>query len=101
MEVLAMILIAVRDDRLGFTDLVQHDDDFAALDLLDLPREQLAHLAGELLPDAGALAFPDALDDALLRRLDRGSPELLERDFFLKDVPGREVRILEIGRAHV
>src|SRR5882762_7099898 len=51
----------------------------------------------ELLADAGALPFAHALDDALLRRLDRGAAELIERHFFLEHVPRLELRILEPG----
>src|ERR1041385_3848886 len=93
MEVLAVILVAVRDDRFGFTELVEHDDDLAALDLLDFAREQLADLARELFADAGALAFAHALDDALLGRLHRRAAELLERHLFLEHVAGLEVRV--------
>src|SRR2546426_6717457 len=49
-EVLAVILLAVGDDRLGFAELREHDDDLAPLDLLDFAREELSHLVGELLP---------------------------------------------------
>ena len=42
MEVLAMVLLAVRDDRLRLAELVEHDHELAALDLLDLAGEQLA-----------------------------------------------------------
>ena len=37
-EVLAVVLLAVRDDRFGLAELVQHDDELAALDLLHLAR---------------------------------------------------------------
>jgi hypothetical protein len=39
MEVLAMILLAVGDDRLRLAELVEHDDELTALDLLDFAGE--------------------------------------------------------------
>src|SRR6185369_14919569 len=95
MEVLAMVLLAVRNDCLGLAELVQHDDEFAALDLLNFTGEKVTHPAGELVADLRALAFANALDDTLLRRLDRSATELgeINRDFHL--VADLEVRILE------
>ena len=55
-------------------------DQLAALDLLNLAGEQLADLGRELVADAGALAFADALDDALLGRLHGEPAELDEID---------------------
>src|SRR2546429_5772049 len=78
-KVLAVVLLAVRNDRFGFTELREHDDDLATLDLLYFAREELADLVGELFPDAGPLALADALDDALLRGLYRRAAEGLER----------------------
>src|SRR4051812_45933216 len=43
MEMLAMILLAVRNDRFGLAELVQHDDELAALDLLHFAGKQLAY----------------------------------------------------------
>src|SRR5262249_44601269 len=92
---LAMVLLAVGDDRLRFAELVEHYHDLAALDLLHLSRKQLADLAGELVADAAALALAHALDDALLRRLHGGTSELGERHFFLEHVAGLEVGVFE------
>src|SRR5579859_353130 len=93
-EVLAVVLIAVGDDRFGFAELVQHDDDLAALDLLHLARQQLADFPGKLLANPAPLTLAHPLDDALLGRLHGGPAELLERDFFFQHVAGREFRIL-------
>ena len=41
-EVLAMVLLAIRNDRFRLAELVEHDDELAALDLLDLAGEQVA-----------------------------------------------------------
>src|SRR5207244_11010083 len=95
MEVLAVVRIAVGDDRFGLAELGEHDDDLAARDLLHRAREQLAHLVRELLPDARALALPHALDDALLRSLHGGAAERLERHLLFQYVPRLEVRVLE------
>ncbi len=78
MEMLAVVLLAVRNDGFGFAELVQHDHELATLDLLHLSREQLAHAAGELVPDPGPLTFADALDYPLLSRLHGRAPELGE-----------------------
>src|SRR6266516_912011 len=95
MEVLAVILLAVGDDRLGFTEFREHHDDLPALDLLHLARKQLAHLVGELLADAGTLALTDALDDALLRGLHRRAAERFERHLLFQHVAHLEIRVLE------
>src|SRR5438445_106197 len=95
MEVLAVVLFAVGDDRLRLAELREHHDDLATLDLLHLTREQLADLVGELLADPGPLAFAHALNDALLRRLHRRAPERLEGHFLLQHVADLEVRVLE------
>src|SRR5438874_12835079 len=92
---LAVVLLAVRNDRFGFPEPREHDDDLAALDLLHLARQELADLVGELFPDARPLALPDPLDDALLRRLHRRAAERLERHLFLQHIPDLEIRILE------
>ena len=97
MEVLPVILLPIGDDGFGLAELVQHDDQLAPLDLLDLARKQLSHLGGELLPDPGPLAFPDPLDDALLGGLDREPAEIDEGDLFLQHVADREVGILVLG----
>ena len=44
-EVLAMVLLAIRNDRFRLAELVEHDDELAALDLLDFAREQVADAA--------------------------------------------------------
>src|SRR5437667_465353 len=94
-EVLAVILLAVGDDRLGFAELREHDDDLAPLDLLHFAREELSHLVGELLPDAGPLALAHPLDDALLSCLHRGAAERLERHLLFQHVAHLEVLIFE------
>ena len=91
-----MILLAIRHDRLGFAEAVEHDHELAALDLLDLAREQLADLVGELVADAIPLALADALDDPLLGGLHREPAEGLEGHLFLEDVADLEVGILEL-----
>ena len=52
MVVLAMILLAIRNDRFRFAELVEHDDELAALDLLHFAGEQVADARGELVADA-------------------------------------------------
>src|SRR5438034_36337 len=94
-EVLAVVLLAVGDDRLRLAKLRQHHHDLAALDLLHLPRQQLPDLVGELLADPGPLALAHPLDDALLRRLHRRAPERLEGHFLLEHIADLEVRVLE------
>src|SRR2546423_2456554 len=93
MEMLAMILFAVRDDCFSLAELIEHDDQLAAFDLLDLAGEQVANPAGKLVTNLGPFAFADALDDALLGSLDRGTSELgkIDGDFHL--VANLEVRI--------
>ena len=98
MEVLAVVLLAVRDDRFRLAELVQHDDQLAALDLLHLAGEQLADLAGELVADPGALALADALDDALLGRLHRRAGRTPSNGHvLLEHVADLEVRVLVAG----
>src|SRR2546430_10501235 len=46
----------------SFTKFRQHHHDLAALDLLDLPRQELADFVGELFADPGALALAHPLD---------------------------------------
>src|SRR5712671_7025850 len=92
---LAVVLLAVGNDRFGLTELRQHDDDLAALDLLHFAGQQLAHLVRELFPDAGPLALAHPLDDTLLRGLDRGAAEGLERHFLFEHIPHLKVGILE------
>ena len=94
MKVFAVVLLAVRDDCFRLAELVEHDDEFAALDLLDFSRKEVAHSAGELVTDLGALALADALDDALLRRLDRGASKLGEVDGNLHLVADLEIGVL-------
>src|SRR5439155_5284905 len=52
MEVLAMVLLAVGQDRFCFAKLVEHDNKLSALDLLDLTGQQLADAIGELVANA-------------------------------------------------
>ena len=47
-----MILLAIRNDRFRLAELVEHDDELAALDLLDLAGEQIADARRELVADA-------------------------------------------------
>ena len=68
-----------------------------ALDLLDLARQQLADLGGELLPDPGPLAFAHPLDDPLLGGLHREPAELHEGNLFLEHVADLEVGVLVLG----
>ena len=77
-----MILLAIRDDGLGLAELIEHEHDLAALDLLDLTGQQVADPRRELVTDLGALALADALHDALLGRLHGRAAELgeLHRD---------------------
>src|SRR2546423_143334 len=95
MEVLAVVLLAVRDDRFGFAELVEHDHELAALDLLNFTRQEIADSARELVADLGPLAFPNPLDDSLLRRLNRGSAELGKINRNLHLITDLEVGILE------
>ncbi len=97
MEVLAVVLLAVGDDRLRLAELVEHDDQLAALDLLDLAGEQLADLVLELVANPGPLALAHPLDDPLLGRLHRQAPEGREGDVFFQHVAGLELGILEAG----
>ena len=87
-----MVLLAIRNDRFGLAELVQHDDELAALDLLDLAAQQIADAAGELVANARALAFANALDDSLLGGLHRGASELGEVDRDLHHVADLELR---------
>src|SRR5690606_7190899 len=91
---LAVVLLAVRDDRFRFAELVEHHDDLAALDLLDLAREEVADAARELVADLRALALADALHDALLGGLHGGTPELLEGDRNFHEIARLVVGIL-------
>src|SRR5690606_19955428 len=86
-EALPRILLLPRDDRVRFPRLVQHHHELAALDLLDLAREQVPDLARILIPDLLALALPDPLDDPLLRGHHRVASELPELDRDLHHVP--------------
>ena len=97
MEVLAMVLLAIRNDRFRLAELVEHDDELAALDLLDLAGEQIADARRELVADACALAFADALDDALLGGLDGGAAEDGEVDRLFHHVADLEA-VVEASR---
>src|SRR5438093_11584194 len=87
--------IAIRNDRFGFAELREHDDDLAALDLLHFTRQELADLVGELFPDTCALTLAHALDDTLLRGLHRRATEGIERHLLFQHISHLEVRILE------
>ncbi len=93
MEVLPVILLPVGHDGFGLPEFVQHDDQLAALDLLDFSRQKLAHLRGELLPDPGPLAFAHPLDDPLFGRLNRQPAKVDKRNLFLEHVAHLEVGI--------
>src|ERR1044071_9443181 len=90
MIVLAMVLLAVRNDRFGFAELVQHDDELAALDLLNFAGEQVSDARRELIADSRALTLAHPLDDSLLRRLHRGTSEHREVDGLFHDVADLE-----------
>jgi hypothetical protein len=51
MEVFAMVLLSVRNDRFGFAKLVQHYHELAALDLLHFTGEEIADPAREFVAD--------------------------------------------------
>ena len=80
MKVLAMVLLAVRDDRFRLAELVEHDDELATLDLLHLAGEQVADAARELVANLRPLAFTDALNDPLLGGQHSHSSEFVEID---------------------
>ncbi len=100
MIVLAMVLLAIRDDRLGLAELVEHDHELAALDLLHLAREKIADARRELVADPRALALANALDDALLRGLHGGATELGEVDRLFDDVADFEAFIEDLRVFH-
>src|SRR4029079_19624485 len=85
-DVFAMILLAIRNDRFGLAELVEHDDELAALDLLHFTGEQVADTAGKLVADSRALGFTNPLDDALLGGLYGGATEDGEVDRLFHDV---------------
>src|SRR5688500_3605208 len=97
MEVLAVILLAVRNDRFCFTEFVEHDHELSALDLLHFAGEQIADAAREFVADLRSLALAYALNDPLLGRLNGGPAELGEIDGNLQLVADLEIRILETG----
>ena len=97
MVVLAVVLLAIRNDRFRLAELVEHDDELAALDLLHFAGEQIADPRRELVADAGALAFAYALDDPLLRRLHRRAAEHGEVDRLFHDVAGLEALVERLG----
>src|SRR4029077_560604 len=95
MEVFAVVLLAVGNDCLRFAELVEHDHELAALDLLDLSGKKVSDSAGELVADLRSLAFPNALNDALLGRLYSRAPKLREIDRNLHLVADLELLVLE------
>jgi len=97
MEVLAVVLLAVGNDRLRFAELVEHDHELAALDLLDLAGQEITDARGELVAHLGALTLAHTLDDALLGRLDRRTTEHGEVERLLHHVAGLEPFIEELG----
>jgi hypothetical protein len=97
MEVLAVVLLAVRNDRFRFAELVEHDDQLAALDLLDLAGQQVTDARRKLVANLGALAFANALDDALLGGLNGRAPEDREVERLFHDVAGLEPFVEQLG----
>src|SRR5690606_33759942 len=69
---------------------VHEQDELSALDLLDLPGEQLADLVGELVPDPLALVLAHALDDPLLHGHDGVPAEVGDLDGDLHHVADLE-----------
>src|SRR3989449_11057426 len=98
-----MIRRPPRSTLFPYTTLFRsHHHDLAALDLLHLARQELAHLVGELLANPGPLALAHPLDDALLRRLHRGAPERFEGDFLFEHVARSEEHTSELqSRLHL
>ena len=90
MEMLAVVLFAIRNDCLRLAELVEHHHKLAALDLLDLAGQQIADARRELIADARALTFANALNDPLLRRLYGGATKDREVDRFLEHVTDLE-----------
>src|SRR5258706_67235 len=99
-EVLAMVLLAIRNDGLRLAELVEHDHQLAALDLLDLAGQEVADARRELVADLRALAFANALDDALLGSLNGGAAEHGEIERFFHDVAGLEPLVEQLGLFH-
>ena len=97
MKMLAMILLAIRNDCFRLAKLIEHDDELAALDLLDFAGEQLTHFGRELVADLGALAFADALDDPLLGGLHGGAAKHREIDRLFEHVTDLEARVEQAG----
>ena len=95
--VLAVILLAIRNDRFRFAELVEHDDELAAFDLLHFAGEQVADARRELVANAGALALTNALNDSLLGGLHGGSPEHGEVDRLFHDVADLEAFVEGFG----
>src|SRR6185436_9606426 len=93
----AMVLLAVGHDRLRFAELVEHDDELAALDLLHLTGQKLPDASRELVANAGAFSFTDSLDDALLGSLYRGSAEGGEIDWLFELIADLEAFIEHAG----
>ena len=97
MKVFASILLAIWDDRLGLSKLVDENDQFAPFDLLNLSRQQLAHLVRELLPNTRTFPFAHTLNDALFGRLNRRAAKRLKRFLFLQHFARLEFRIFPPG----
>src|SRR4051812_41503376 len=95
MEMLTVVLLAIRNHSFGFAELVEHDDELAALDLLNFSGKQIADSARELVANLGALAFTDALDDSLLCSENGHAAEFSEIDRILEDIADLELRVFE------
>src|SRR5262249_22968871 len=96
-EMLAVVLLAIRNDRFRFAELVEHHDELATLDLLHFTAEQIADARRELVADSRALAFAHALDDALLGRLNGRASEDGEIDRLFHDVAQLEAVVERLG----
>jgi hypothetical protein len=94
-EVLAMILFAIRDYRFRLAKLVEHHDELAALDLLHFTGQQLTDAIRELVADLGPFTFTHALDDPLLGRLHCAAAEFSEIHRNFHHVAGLELGIFE------
>src|SRR6185437_7580936 len=92
--VLPVILLAIRDDGFRLAELVEHDHELAALDLLYLAGEQVADAGRELVSNASAFALANALNDALLGCLHRGAAEHGEIDRLFHDVADLEALVV-------
>ena len=94
MEVLAPILLPVRDNGFGFPELIYQNDELAPFDLLDLTGQKLPHLICKLVSNSRAFAFAYSLNDALFRGLHGRPPKRVKRYFLLENFTDLEILIL-------